>query len=145
MWSGTHRKALGLLEKKRIFFSILLRVNHVIHCHLRPWQLAPAQCLLMCSEPEGDFNVLFELFPGDDSDSYDDDSDSGKPPKRPRTILTTSQRRKFKSAFEMNPKPCRKVRESLAAETGLSVRVVQVWFQNQRAKVKGQDITLLKH
>lgn len=36
----------------------------------------------------------------------------------------------------MSPKPCRKVREALAKETGLSVRVVQVWFQNQRAKMK---------
>lgn len=50
------------------------------------------------------------FFLGDDSDDYDDgESDGGKHPKRPRTILTTSQRRKFKSAFEMNPKPCRKV------------------------------------
>ena len=31
------------------------------------------------------------------------------PPKRPRTILTMSQRRKFKQAFEINPKPSRKV------------------------------------
>ena len=29
-----------------------------------------------------------------------------------------------------------KVREALAKDTGLSVRVVQVWFQNQRAKMK---------
>uniref|UniRef100_A0A914HSF4 Homeobox domain-containing protein n=1 Tax=Globodera rostochiensis TaxID=31243 RepID=A0A914HSF4_GLORO len=39
-------------------------------------------------------------------------------------------------AFEKGPKPSRKVREQLARETGLSVRVVQVWFQNQRAKMK---------
>ncbi|TRY98899.1 hypothetical protein DNTS_026557 [Danionella cerebrum] len=56
--------------------------------------------------------------------------------KRPRTILTTQQRRAFKASFEVSSKPCRKVRETLAAETGLSVRVVQVWFQNQRAKMK---------
>lgn len=36
----------------------------------------------------------------------------------------------------MSPKPCRKVREALAKDTGLTVRVVQVWFQNQRAKMK---------
>ncbi|XP_042340023.1 LIM homeobox transcription factor 1-alpha [Plectropomus leopardus] len=59
-----------------------------------------------------------------------------KRPKRPRTILTTQQRRTFKASFEVSSKPCRKVRETLAAETGLSVRVVQVWFQNQRAKMK---------
>lgn len=27
-------------------------------------------------------------------------------------------------------------RETLAKDTGLTVRVVQVWFQNQRAKMK---------
>ncbi|KAM3619417.1 uncharacterized protein V6R79_007835 [Siganus canaliculatus] len=64
-----------------------------------------------------------------------EDSES-KRPKRPRTILTTQQRRTFKASFEVSSKPCRKVRETLAAETGLSVRVVQVWFQNQRAKMK---------
>lgn len=56
--------------------------------------------------------------------------------KRPRTILTTAQRRKFKASFEISQKPCRKVRETLANETGLTPRVVQVWFQNQRAKMK---------
>ncbi|XP_078721704.1 LIM homeobox transcription factor 1-beta [Lampetra fluviatilis] len=64
------------------------------------------------------------------------DEKDPKRPKRPRTILTTQQRRAFKASFEVSSKPCRKVRESLAAETGLSVRVVQVWFQNQRAKMK---------
>ncbi|XP_064616536.1 LIM homeobox transcription factor 1-alpha-like [Liolophura sinensis] len=88
-----------------------------------------------------DFEKECSLLPlspkSDGGDSYDEaESDGGKGPKRPRTILTTSQRRKFKASFEINPKPCRKVREKLAAETGLSVRVVQVWFQNQRAKVK---------
>jgi len=56
--------------------------------------------------------------------------------KRPRTILTTAQRKKFKQAFQISQKPTRKTRESLAMETCLSPRVVQVWFQNQRAKIK---------
>uniref|UniRef100_A0A672N2L3 LIM homeobox transcription factor 1-alpha-like n=2 Tax=Sinocyclocheilus grahami TaxID=75366 RepID=A0A672N2L3_SINGR len=65
-----------------------------------------------------------------------DDGKEHKRSKRPRTILTTQQRRAFKASFEVSSKPCRKVRETLAAETGLTVRVVQVWFQNQRAKMK---------
>jgi len=46
----------------------------------------------------------------EDSSLEDTDVDHQKGPKRPRTILTTSQRRKFKTSFEVNPKPCRKVR-----------------------------------
>ncbi|XP_076060025.1 LIM homeobox transcription factor 1-beta-like isoform X2 [Oratosquilla oratoria] len=62
--------------------------------------------------------------------------DGRRGPKRPRTILTSAQRKQFMASFNVSPKPCRKVREQLAKETGLSVRVVQVWFQNQRAKMK---------
>lgn len=54
--------------------------------------------------------------------------DGRRGPKRPRTILTTQQRRAFKASFEVSPKPCRKVREALAKDTGLSVRIVQVSF-----------------
>lgn len=35
--------------------------------------------------------------------------DGRRGPKRPRTILTTAQRRAFKSSFEISQKPCRKV------------------------------------
>lgn len=62
-------------------------------------------------------------------------SSSRRVTKRPRTILNATQRYDFREAFKQSQKPCRKVREHLAEKTGLSVRVVQVWFQNERAKV----------
>uniref|UniRef100_UPI00398EE146 LIM/homeobox protein LMX-1.2 n=1 Tax=Pristiophorus japonicus TaxID=55135 RepID=UPI00398EE146 len=74
--------------------------------------------------------------PGQTPGKGGDEGKDHKRSKRPRTILTTQQRRAFKASFEVSSKPCRKVRETLAAETGLTVRVVQVWFQNQRAKMK---------
>lgn len=87
---------------------------------------------------EKEMYLLQQSSSGDD-DLLDENSrprDGRRGPKRPRTILTSAQRRQFKASFEVSPKPCRKVREALAKETGLSVRVVQVWFQNQRAKMK---------
>ncbi|KAM8827592.1 LIM/homeobox protein LMX-1.2-like [Spinachia spinachia] len=85
------------------------------------------------SEDE-DLDVKSEKCPSAGKGS--NDSKDPRRPKRPRTILNTQQRRAFKASFEVSSKPCRKVRETLAAETGLTVRVVQVWFQNQRAKMK---------
>ncbi|XP_058798262.1 LIM homeobox transcription factor 1-beta-like isoform X2 [Phymastichus coffea] len=83
-------------------------------------------------------NDIFNMNSPQDDDLLDDSRprDGRRGPKRPRTILTSVQRRQFKASFEVSPKPCRKVREALAKDTGLSVRVVQVWFQNQRAKMK---------
>merc|ERR1712130_914177 len=56
--------------------------------------------------------------------------------KRPRTTITARQMEVLKNAYKTSPKPARHVREQLAADTGLDMRVVQVWFQNRRAKEK---------
>ncbi|KAL4623333.1 LIM/homeobox protein Lhx3 isoform X1 [Arapaima gigas] len=56
--------------------------------------------------------------------------------KRPRTTITAKQLETLKTAYNSSPKPARHVREQLASETGLDMRVVQVWFQNRRAKEK---------
>ena len=56
--------------------------------------------------------------------------------KRPRTTITAKQLEVLKVAYLASPKPTRHTREQLAQETGLDMRVVQVWFQNRRAKDK---------
>ncbi|KAL1229285.1 LIM/homeobox protein Lhx3 [Trichinella pseudospiralis] len=56
--------------------------------------------------------------------------------KRPRTTISAKQLETLKHAYQLSPKPARHVRERLALDTGLDMRVVQVWFQNRRAKEK---------
>ncbi|XP_067940646.1 LIM/homeobox protein Lhx3-like [Watersipora subatra] len=56
--------------------------------------------------------------------------------KRPRTTITAKQLEALKKAYRDGSKPPRVVREKLAKDTGLNSRVVQVWFQNRRAKEK---------
>ncbi|XP_035221407.1 LIM/homeobox protein Lhx4-like [Stegodyphus dumicola] len=62
--------------------------------------------------------------------------DRGASSKRPRTTISTVQLEALKAAYQRSSKPSRHVREQLSAETGLDMRVVQVWFQNRRAKEK---------
>ncbi|KAG8229202.1 hypothetical protein J437_LFUL001074 [Ladona fulva] len=63
-------------------------------------------------------------------------SDGDAPNKRPRTTITAKQLETLKCAYNNSPKPARHVREQLSQDTGLDMRVVQVWFQNRRAKEK---------
>ena len=58
--------------------------------------------------------------------------------KRPRTTITAKQLEILRASYNTSSKPSRHVREQLAQETGLDMRVVQVWFQNRRAKDKRQ-------
>lgn len=62
--------------------------------------------------------------------------DGDQPNKRPRTTITAKQLETLKLAYNQSPKPARHVREQLSTDTKLDMRVVQVWFQNRRAKEK---------
>ncbi|CAF1114118.1 unnamed protein product [Didymodactylos carnosus] len=67
--------------------------------------------------------------------SSNGNNSNGGPKKRgPRTTIKTKQLEMLKSAFATTPKPTRHIREELARETGLAMRVIQVWFQNRRSK-----------
>lgn len=68
--------------------------------------------------------------------SYFAEFDLDNANKRPRTTITAKQLEALKRAYNESPKPARHVREQLSSETGLDMRVVQVWFQNRRAKEK---------
>ena len=73
-----------------------------------------------------------------DDEDKDDDKKEGKDGKRrgPRTTIKAKQLEVLKTCFDQNPKPTRLMREQLAKETGLPMRVIQVWFQNKRSKQK---------
>jgi len=63
-----------------------------------------------------------------------DDEDDVNKRRGPRTTIKAKQLDVLKAAFSATPKPSRHIREKLAADTGLSMRVIQVWFQNRRSK-----------
>lgn len=62
--------------------------------------------------------------------------------KRPRTTITAKQLETLKTAYSNSPKPARHVREQLAQETGLDMRVVQVCFK--RAHFVLQWLTVIE-
>ncbi|XGW23006.1 hypothetical protein V3C99_005333 [Haemonchus contortus] len=76
----------------------------------------------------------------DDSDEQEDYSEDQQPThsrsKRMRTSFKHHQLRTMKQYFNLNHNPDAKDLKQLAQKTGLTKRVLQVWFQNARAKFR---------
>ena len=64
------------------------------------------------------------------------DDPKNKRKRGPKTTIKPHQLEILKNCFDQNPKPTPKVFEELSKDTGLSKRVIQVWFQNKRSKSK---------
>lgn len=59
-----------------------------------------------------------------------DDGANGSKRRGPRTTIKAKQLEVLKTAFSQTPKPTRHIREQLAKETGLPMRVIQVSSQS---------------
>ncbi|NXT88022.1 LHX2 protein, partial [Anhinga rufa] len=86
--------------------------------------LAAYNAALSCNENDGDHLDRDQQYP------------SNQKTKRMRTSFKHHQLRTMKSYFAINHNPDAKDLKQLAQKTGLTKRVLQVWFQNARAKFR---------
>jgi insulin gene enhancer protein ISL-1 len=63
-------------------------------------------------------------------------------PTRVRTVLNEKQLHTLRTCYNANPRPDALMKEQLVEMTGLSPRVIRVWFQNKRCKDKKRSILM---
>jgi len=61
---------------------------------------------------------------------------------RIRTVLNEKQLHTLRTCYSANSRPDALMKEQLVEMTGLSPRVIRVWFQNKRCKDKKRSIAL---
>jgi hypothetical protein len=61
---------------------------------------------------------------------------------RVRTVLNEKQLHTLRTCYNANPRPDALMKEQLTEMTGLSPRVIRVWFQNKRCKDKKRSMLL---
>ena len=61
---------------------------------------------------------------------------------RVRTVLNEKQLHTLRTCYAANCRPDALMKEQLTEITGLSARVIRVWFQNKRCKDKKRSIAL---
>ena len=89
------------------------------------------------------FTTLILISPFTDSCSNKHKRKDGKP-TRVRTVLSEKQLHTLRTCYGANPRPDALMKEQLVEMTGLSPRVIRVWFQNKRCKDKKKSM-MLKH
>lgn len=72
---------------------------------------------------------------GSNSAGNDENQPGGTKRRGPRTTIKAKQLETLKAAFAATPKPTRHIREQLAQETGLNMRVIQVRMNRMTAEL----------
>uniref|UniRef100_A0A7E4UQZ9 Homeobox domain-containing protein n=1 Tax=Panagrellus redivivus TaxID=6233 RepID=A0A7E4UQZ9_PANRE len=69
-------------------------------------------------------------------------SKKDKPSTRVRTVLSEYQLKILKTMYQQNTRPDAGTKDNLVEMTGLSARVIRVWFQNKRCKDKKRQTAM---
>nr|XP_037270525.1 LIM/homeobox protein Awh-like [Rhipicephalus microplus] len=110
--------------------DLVMRVRGGLAFHVSCFRCASCLCPLLKGDVYGmrDNSVFCKLHFQDTAESERNRN------KRMRTSFKHSQLRAMKAYFTVNHNPDSKDLKQLSLRTGLSKRVLQVWFQNARAK-----------
>lgn len=73
---------------------------------------------------------------------HDGNSKKVEKTTRVRTVLNEKQLHTLRTCYAANPRPDAMMKEQLVEMTGLSPRVIRVWFQNKRCKDKKKSIQM---
>ncbi|KAJ8882631.1 hypothetical protein PR048_014443 [Dryococelus australis] len=95
-------------------------------------------CVVLADSSESGSNKGRESGRGGGSNKSSSD---GKP-TRVRTVLNEKQLHTLRTCYNANPRPDALMKEQLVEMTGLSPRVIRVWFQNKRCKDKKKAILM---
>ena len=100
--------------------------------------VGPPDSVVDSDKHESDPGSDAEMDPSRDSQTEgkvpDDDKVGGNKRRGPRTTIKAKQLEVLKAAFNATPKPTRHIREQLAKETGLPMRVIQVSYGRERSQ-----------
>ncbi|CAB1323137.1 unnamed protein product [Coregonus sp. 'balchen'] len=106
----------------------------------------PALPSLKCRLEEGtEVRPMSDVLAGDGEEGgeREGEGDEQRRDRRQRTTISAEQLEVLYQRYSLNANPTRSVLEGITSDTGLKKRVVQVWFQNTRARQrKGQLQTL---
>eukprot|EP00063_Salmo_salar_P029126 XP_014003961.1 PREDICTED: zinc finger homeobox protein 3-like isoform X1 [Salmo salar] len=104
---------------------------------------APSPALPFLKRRLEEGTPMRDVMDGEREEEGEREGDEQRRDRRQRTTISAEQLEVLYQRYSLNSNPTRSVLEGITRDTGLKKRVVQVWFQNTRARQrKGQLQTL---
>lgn len=117
--------------------SVGVQCTHACACCIYLLSIASG-----CAERASNYRQCFLFIPEIGTRNERGSRKSDHKTTRVRTVLNEKQLHTLRTCYAANPRPDALMKEQLVEMTGLSPRVIRVWFQNKRCKDKKKSILM---